>query len=460
MRPLIKKYILSWPAKGPFVLQHPQGFRALCGLIALFVFSVCSTIDDTAPHDRLLSPERILIAEDHDAAYIFSTNADGQYSSGHIQKVALSALRNLDNNGTSTWSDASLLATPYEFVTHIPSLADNVKVVDGDIYFTQSKWSNELVKLGALGEEFPLCQLHEDENGLFACDAKPSMDFPGNDPIDLYTTTDPDGGDTLGILAYQSFSEITLFKVGSESVTTVSRVPLPSPLINCHSLLRMENAEGTPFIVGLSEIGNAATGVSAGLALFWLPEAALFEGLTTNRIQFQRLDDQIPLVSGRSLAQVNATTLTFVGRNAERAIGAGQPDLLVQLDVEIQNLNASRATTLFKYRNHSVVCDDPNSNLVLGFNSKKLGVITCFADNTVMTYNPLTLVVSETFRNLGRGPVGMQSFDIDDTTQGLLIPFYLDNSLGFFKLVDNGAELKLNPIGRIGEASIAPEDGR
>jgi hypothetical protein len=83
-------------------------------------------------------------------------------------------------------------------------------------------------------------------------------------------------------------------------------------------------------------------------------------------------------------------------------------------------------------------------------------LLTCQDSETIEALDPVDLSVTDAVRFYGRGPYDVV---VDAVHQQAFVSFFQDDSIGVIGLADDGV-VRLAPLGRIGAARPAPEDGR
>jgi hypothetical protein len=415
-------------------------------------------VKNPVPLDGPVFPMGLALSADGNRLLVGSSNFDFAYDSGAVLLSDVTTIRDELLAG----ADAStVVASPWIAGVRTPEFADRLAfTADGNSALFTTRDGN-LLHTVAVGDDSVSC------GDVDVCDSGTNvLQLAGNDPFDI-TLLDDDGVVARGLVSHLEDPSIELFQL--------DRAASGKRIVVEHVIdLALDNA--TTSGVRSTVVLPAAPGHDAIVfAAVEREVSSALVGVDLVRFSVPRVGDTAPPVA------VRQDVTTMVGSRTMRDLVLVHDDVtggdaLIGI-VQGGTFTSGRATTgdgLVRFAIDPVdqhltlttlapTCRQPfalaGANIDIDDDSAadvSRVLVACHGSNEVVSVDPLTLEMREVSRFYGRGPYDIV---VDALHQVAYVSFFLDNSVGVFRLVDDG-EVSLTPVGRLGAALPRPEDGR
>lgn len=417
-------------------------------------------VGDPPPVDQPYFPTGLALHPDRPLLAVVSSNFDLAYNRGAL---LLADLDVVDAAIAAAEERVVVIAgaEAYTATAFVPSFGNEPVFVDGGDRLLLATRGENLVA------EIPLAL----ENGVgFDCG------IPAGQESDI-----PVCGEGAGALQLQGNDPFELAVVEESSTRVEAIVTLLSSPIIFYVAVNLDtdgasrlSVEGGPSfsLEGYSIEGEArgVRGLALRPAMDGVPTTAF---VTVNRTATRLATDAVDLVWFDATAPDDRRVLRTLPLTAEigaidaRAVAVHptgeavflllrDPDALVRIDLTPED-GALRASV------GGVVstCYDPIEMAAVliptpdGDEEHRV-IVTCFNNDTVLSYDALSLVEKETLRGFGEGPYGLE-VDTAHVPPRAYVSYFSDDTVGVIDLVDDDGAISLVPRAVIGQPRVDDE---
>ncbi len=423
------------------------------------VGAACSgSVKNPVPLDRPVFPVGLALSENGDRLLVGSSNFDFAYDSGAVLLADVAAIR---DDLVAGADETAVVASPWRAGVRTPEFADRLTfTADGASALFTTRDGNLLHTVEVDDDSVSCGEIDVCNSGTHV------LQLSGNDPFDI-TLLDDDGVVARGLVSHLIDPSLELFQLDRNAA-------------NQHLVVE--------HVIDLTLDNITTTGVRSTVMLPAAPgrddvvfaaverkESSVLVGVDLVRFAVPRVGDNAPpvvvrqdvttLVGSRTMRDLVLVRDDVTGGDALIGIVQGGTftnglsstgDGLVRFAIDPIDQHLT-LTTL------APTCRQPVALARADIDVDDDGVVdasrvlvACHGSNEVVAVDPLTLQMREVSRFFGRGPYDIV---VDALHQVAYVSCFLDNSVGVFRLVDDG-EVSLTPIGRLGAALPRPEDGR
>lgn len=407
------------------------------------------------PTDRPSFPTGLALHPEANALAVVSSNFDLGFSRGAVLLADLDRVDAALLAAPDPDSAAATVADAYTDAVLVPSFGNEpVFSSDGARLFVATRAENLLVELEVAADDGLAISCGGAASGggdVPLCGLPPSaLALSGNDPFRIALTgerADRVSGIVTSLLSDQVvFFDLRIEEEGAgflqqADVLTLGGWLTDEEVIGVRGLALRPPSDGLPLLAfAVVERTDEARGRAADL--IW------FDATRGGRAQVQvlSLTDELGATSARELALTPAGDALLVTLR--------DPDGLARVDLGVDD-----GALAPEIAGVVSTCSEPVGveigSVPLDGDSRDRAFVTCFGDDTVLGYNPVTLDVTEASRFFGDGPYDV-ALDLDHAPPRAYVSYFLDDSVGVFDLVTDGA-VGLTPRGRIGVPRPQPE---
>lgn len=402
------------------------------------------------PTDQAVFPVGLAVHPDGQYLAVTSSNFDLRYNRGAFLLADLDVVADaLD--ATNSPNDANATVTnAYVAGALIPSFGNKpVFVEDGSRALIATRDGNRVVEIPLdVGGGLPRIECAATEvDGTPACgDAPFVIDMPTNDPFEIVLTSQSNSI-WRGMVSSLGASEVFAFRVRDDvgnarrgQLLATDSIDFGEEVLSVRGLA--VRTEGTPVMIASRELAQEGTTQLRSELAWWVQE----DGRDAT-VRTEALSDEVGPLSVRAITLTPAQdALLVIMRN---------PPALARYAI-----TGTGAGTRLNHAGSVGTCDDPIRVHVATFDdgegvSHTRAFLTCFGDDSVVAYDPVTLAELDSLRFFGRGP-----YDIVTHEQRAFVSYFLDDTIGVVDLVDADGRPKMVGRGRIGIPKPPPEDGR
>ena len=401
------------------------------------------------PLDQPVFPLGMALSPDGDRLLVSSSNFDFSYDSGAVLLANVAGIR---ADLLAGKDEAAVVAAPYVSAVRVPEFADRL-VFDaaGDSALFTTRDGNLLHEVAVDGDDVSC-------GDAAVCNVSPNaLQLSGNDPFDVVVLSD-DGVILRGLVSHLGSAQAEIF-VLDKSKTDAKRLTIEAGELDFARAVEtstgVRSAVERPAHDGFGASIFAAVerreeGVLVGVDLVSFATPAPGRA---NEAVFRRQDitAQIGTRSVRDMAVIEGDD-----GDAALIVLLQNPDGIARFTIDDDDrLTLSVLdNTCVQPLGLAVAALDTDG--AAGVDVTRL-IVTCHGSNEVVALDPRTLRVTDTSRFYGRGPYDVV---VDATNNVAWVSFFLDNSVGAYRLVDDDGAFRMTPIGRLGAALPRPEDGR
>lgn len=413
------------------------------------------------PADRPSYPTGLALHPEENLLAVVSSNFDLGFARGAL---LVADLDRVDAALADTPAASSLQATvtdAYVETALIPSFGnDPVFSSGGEHLFVATRADNLLLHLGVDatdGVELRCGAVAEDGETPLCGVAPQAITVPGNDPFSVELTGEaPDR--VNGIAASLLSDQIVFFTLrveddgaGAESVRLQQ-----SDVLTLGGWLEEEQE-----VVGVRDLALRQPQDGAPLTAFAVVERTADNDarLATDLIWFDATRGRRAEINVLPLTEVagafEARSLALTPDQDALLVVLRQPDGLARVDLEVEGGLLAPALSQVVSTCEAPVTVEIGRVPVADDVARDRAYVTCFEDDAVLGYNPLTLDLVDASRFFGRGPYDV-ALDLERETPRAYVSYFLDDSVGVFDLVEEGV-VGLFPRGRIGTPQPKPQ---
>lgn len=420
--------------------------RTLLAVGALAWASACVDDGSDSPLAKPVYPTGLALSPGGDHLVVVSSNFDLAFDTGALLSADVAALR-----GDLVGPDV-VVKEPYDADTTVPlpSFGDRpVFAPDGSAVLIVTRGDNRLHEI-------------DFDDGALTCVDDACGESPGsvqlgvNDPFHVnFVTTGAADGDLRGLVTHLSAPQAEFFHLrpGSDGADRLG--------VERDELNFGESIEG----VRASAVRNAGAenDEQVFVALQRLLDGVV-DGVTLGAFAVPGVDrgDDIT-VDGLDSVDVTAETGALFARSLVVVDVDGGAAVIVALRAPdaIARFFYSDRTGTFSLTHVSETCGEPTNLAVVDATAATGNVarvlVTCQGGEVVQALDPNTLLVSDSARFYGRNP---HSVAVDADNGFAYVSYFLDDSVGVFRLADDDGLPRLSPVGRLGTPLPLREDGR
>lgn len=441
-------------------LLLPTALGIALGVAGAATYGCSSAVLKPVPTDRPVYPMGLALSPDGARLLVGSSNFDFSYDTGAVLLADVAAARAQLLAGNDP---AAVVDKPY--VDHVltPEFADRL-VFDAagtSVLFT-TRDGNLLHEVEVDGDDVSCGE-------TAICNVAPhALQLSGNDPFDVLVLGD-DGVILRGLVSHLGSAQAELFQLDRSKDAgrlTVERTAIDFTRSDATSSTTSSGVRGT--VLRAARPGRAAT-------VFAAVERREASTTSTALVGVDLVSFAVPSAgNGGNVAVVRHDITAQIGPRSVRDMlivddaldgddGVDGDDTLVVL---LQNPDGIARFDVDDGDNHLTLtalmssCLQPlGLALAAGDGGARVTrlLVTCHAGNEVVALDPVDLRVTDASRFYGRGPYDVV---VDAVNQVAYVGFFLDDSVGVYRLVDDTGAFRLSPIGRLGAALPRPEDGR
>jgi hypothetical protein len=427
-------------------------------LFVVGVATACSgNVATPVPLDGPVFPTGLALSADGNRLLVGSSNYDFAYDSGAVLLADVTTIR---DELLASADPATVVASPWIAGIAAPEFADRLTfTADGNTAVFTTREGNLLHTID-VGDDAISC------GNVDVCDSGARvLQLAGNDPFDI-TLLDDDGTVARGLVSHLRDPTLEIFQLNRTATARLTIEHAIDLSVDDNTSIGVRATVVLPAAAGHGEIVFAAVErqeasslVGVDLVRFALPAANDASAPTLRR------QDVTSEVGSRTMRDVVLVHDDVTGGDALVAIVQGGTlstgrsatgDALVRFAIDPVDQHVT-LTNVAPTCRQPVALAAANIDIdddAVGDVSRLL--VACHGSNELVSVDPLTLQMREVNRFYGRGPYDVV---VDAVHQLAYVSFFFDNSVGVFRLVDNGA-VSLTPIGRLGAALPRPEDGR
>ncbi len=430
--------------------------RFLCLSLAIALSAIfaggCARplVGPNPPTDQAVFPVGLAVHPDGRYLAVASSNFDLRYNRGALLLADLDIVDRALEGASSPIDVSAEVQGAYVAGALIPSFGNRpLFVEDGSRVLLAARDGNRVVEVpvDTSGARPSIDCGAVEADGTPTCGIAPFvLDMPTNDPFELVLTTQSDSV-WRGMVASLGDSEVFAFRV-RDDVDTARRAQLLSTdsidfgedVLSVRGLaLRTVD---TPVMFATRELAQEGTTQLRSELAWWVQE----DGRDAT-VRTQDLTTDVGPLSVRSMTLTpNQDALLILMRN---------PPAIARYDI-----TGSGSGTRVRLAGSVGTCDDPIRITVSEFEDgagvpMTRAFLTCFGDDSVVAYDPVTLTELDSLRFFGFGP-----YDVVTHGQRAYVSYFLDDTIGVVDLVDDDGRAKLTPRGRIGTPKPTTEDGR
>ena len=437
--------------------RRSSSFVSLLALAAalppvVFVGGCIDAAGNPAPVDAPAWPTGLALDPAGDRLVVVGSNFDLAYDGGALLLADLDKARDGLGNEDDVVDDAYVSSVP------LPSFGD-APVVDatGRHVLVTTRGGNLLHEVGLSGDGLSC--------GDAGCDRAPhALQLVGNDPFDvvlLAQSVDTDGALTSAraLVTHLSSNVAELVHL-DPSKDDEKRLRVESaPIYLGDDVFGARSAVFVPGTTGADDrvfalVERRVDGLLAGCDLAVVDVPGVDRGLDAAIVRTD-LTDLTGALSGGDVVVVEDATR---GAGAVAVVAVlRSPDAVARFAVDDRSGTVTLThldETCRRPTGLAAVAVDGDGDPATPATSRVL--LTCQDSETVEALDPVDLSVTDAVRFYGRGPYDVV---VDTVHQQAFVSFFQDDSIGVLGLVGDGA-VRLTPLGRIGAARPAPEDGR
>lgn len=426
---------------------------------ALLLGSACAReiVGEPPPLDRPHFPRGLALHPERPLLAVVSSNFDLEFNRGAI---LLADLAQVDAAIAAAEGDVVRLqgeTSPYTDVALIPSFGNEpVFVLDGSRMLLPSQEQNRVSEIPLSFEDdevaFDCAVTEEAERPVPLCgEPELSVQLPGNDPFEIAVV---DESDTRARAIVTLLNSPDVFYVTldvEESPTRRLNIARTAPsftlegyagdeldVLGVRGIALRPAQDGVPTTAFLtvSRTSRALTNRAVDLVWFDATQGA------PSSLDVVRLTDEIGSIDARDVAVAPDGEALFVILR--------DPDAIARVD-----LFPSGGAVEARIGGVVSACYDPIEIEAITLPAPTGGevtrvLVTCFDNDTVVAYHPLSLVETEVLRGFGDGPYGLV-VDLEHAPPRAYVGFFNDDRVGVIDLVDDDGEVRMVPRALIGE---------
>jgi hypothetical protein len=387
---------------------------------------------------------------------VVSSNFDLEYSSGSLLLADLDVVDEQLASGAVVAADQAYVSS-----AQVPSFGSRpLFVLEGRHILLPTRSENLIVEVGLTGADGDSPALECGDSlsplGEPLCDTAPrALQLPGNDPFALVSYG---GGDEHADVVAAALGAPWLYFFRFRAESDDNRRLQQNGLRTLADLAPDGEIRGVRGLAYRPPGGGVGTG-----RVFATVErtAATLRGEAVDLVFLDparrgdaplgviHLTEETGAVSARDVALSPAKDAVFVLLR--------EPDGIARIDLFASNFFPHVGGVV-------TTCEAPTSmatarlTTASGETVDRL-LVTCFDNESVIAYDPLTLSETGAARYFGRGPFDIVVDEVSDPPRAY-VSFFSDDTIGVLDLLDDEGAPRLVPRGRIGEQRAAPEDGR
>ena len=392
------------------------------------------------PTDRAIFPVGLAVHPGGRFLAVASSNYDLRYNRGALLFADLDRVDVALASVTDPNSANGEIQDAYVAGALIPSFANRpIFVANGSRALVATRDGNRVVEVPLdFRGDLPVieCAATEDD-GTPACgDAPFVLEMPTNDPFEIVLTSE---SDTVwrGMISSLNDSEVYAFRLRDDredsqraQLLASDSVDFGETTLSVHGLAL--RTQGENVVIATRELAQEGT-TQLRSELAWWPHG---DGASAT-VRTADLTEDIGSLSTRAIALTpSQDALLVLMRN---------PPAIARYDITGQG-----AGTRMRLTAVAGTCDDPIRIIATTFEDgdgvvHERALLTCFSDDSLVSYDPVTLAELDSLLFFGRGPY-------DVVTQGsrAYVSYFLDDSVGVIDMVDDEGRLQLTARGRIG----------
>ncbi len=414
-------------------------------------------VGSAPPLDRPHFPTGLALHPERPLLVVVSSNFDLAFNRGAL---LLADLDEVDAAITAAGDDLARVVNPYAAAALIPSFGNEpVFVDDGRSILLPSRDENRVSEIPLVGGDdigFDCAPSPEPSVDAPSCgEPTDSLQVGGNDPFKLAVVEQTESRVTA-IVTLQSSPEVVYLALDLEAASDRMTVLTgPSFSLEDYTLsgdalgvwgIALRPAQGGVAQTAFMTVRRTTTDLPTdAVDLVWFNAA---QGGGVNPANVLELTDEIGSIDARDISLHPSGEALFVLLR--------DPDALARVDL-------FPAGGSLEARLAGVVntCYDPieveavNLTTPAGDQATRV-VVTCFDNDTVLSYDALTLVETEALRGFGDGPYGL-AVDAAHVPPRAYVSFFNDDQVGVIDLIGDDGEIRLVPRALLGERRQAVE---
>lgn len=437
---------------------------AVAQVVSLLVAAGCAReiVGSPPPLDRPHFPRGIAVHPERPVLAVVSSNFDLEFNRGAILLADLAAVDAAIADGEGRFLQLAGSTSPYTSVALVPSFGnDPVFVQGGSRLLLPSQDQNRVSEIPlALDDEavdFDCASVASDtERPVPVCgEATESLQLPGNDPFELAVIEDSDER-VSAIVTLLNSPDLFYVRLNDDEGAgrlTIDRGPSftlegysdRGDALGVRGIGLWPSRGGVRTTAFLTVTRTSAFTFSAqAVDLVWF-DAAQGRGAPLGVL---RLTDEVGSLEARDVAVAPDGSAVFVILR--------DPDAIARVDV-----TPTGGALDVRLGGIATSCYDPIELEVVAIPTPAGGEVTrvlatCFDNDTIVAYDPFTLVETEVVRRLADGPYGL-AVDVEHDPPRAYVSFFNDDRVAVIDLVDDDGNVALVPRALIGAPREAVE---
>lgn len=413
-----------------------------------------------------------------------SSNFDLSFRSGALLLADLDKVNTaLDSLGNADSPDASI-TDAYTAAALVPSFAGKpVFRQDGRQIFLAARGDNRLLQLHVDGIDPANPDAADAQNIRLRCmgtaaddpnnvtkgtvanavtclDADQSVQLPESDPEQILLIEDNTANDQTasvhGLVTLQSSTNIYPFAATETNLQLATPLSWGEGVTGLQGLQVYTSPSQQKYLLALLQ-RTASTTLRSGVELRTAPiEQIDFTPTSTGSIDPVALDTQTTDLTGAT-GSISSRDLVLAENGTTLLVLLRDPDALARFTLE-EVVDGNNTAIIARLSGIVGTCLDPSGLSLIRAGGVERAVISCFGDDTISAFDTTTLTETDTVRFFGNAPVDIEVFS-EDGGDRVYVSFFLDDTIGVLRFAGD-EDPQLTPLGRIGVALPAPEDGR